>query len=93
MSCIYSCSQTQTPDYYERIVSRIFSLVFSSCLRYCSAKIGILFCLVSPVVDDLHPAVHHEAQSEVICVHWRVRQPQIYITCTLIPATTNSPFS
>ena len=23
-------------------------------------------------VDDLHPAVHHEAQSEIIGVHWRV---------------------
>ena len=24
-------------------------------------------------LDDLYPAVHHEAQGEVLCVHWSVR--------------------
>ena len=37
-------------------------------------SVFFFIAVVSPPlpVDDLHPAVHHEAQGEVVRVHWRV---------------------
>lgn len=50
--------------------------LFSSHIHSCH--------LSSPPVDDLYPAGHHEAQSEVVCVHWRVSWSFIFPVCWYI---------
>lgn len=72
---------TSTRELWVGVTSFLFFLhiqLFKHFLSSIWLLILIFFTSGLSLADDLHAAVHYEAQSQVVCVHWRVRKPSIF---------------